>query len=143
ASAQAARPALRSPPRPAQIPLSFAQRRLWFLGRLEGPSPTYNIPVALRLTGSLDCDALEAALGDLVERHESLRTVLVETLRSPHQMILEPGNVRPKLTVQPVTEETLSQVLGIAARHTFDLANQIPLRVELFALSPNEHVLVL
>jgi len=143
ANAGAARPALHLFPRPERIPLSFAQRRLWFLDRFEGPSPTYNMPAALRLSGPLDCAALEAALGDLVERHESLRTVFAETLGSPHQMILEAANVRPKLRVQAVTEETRSKALAVAAGHSFDLANEIPLRAELFALSPNEHVLVL
>ena len=141
---QAARPALRAMARPAEIPLSFAQRRLWFLDRLEGEghqSATYTIPLAVRLTGALDRAALEAALGDLVERHESLRTIFPDTLGVPRQLILL--EARPRLAVTAVAEATLPAALAEEAQHGFDLASEPPLRAHLFALSESEHVLLL
>ena len=141
--AQSAQPALRPFPRPNEIPLSFAQRRLWFLNQLEGPGPTYNITLGLRLSGSLDPGALEAALSDLVERHESLRTVFPDTAGTPRQRVLDPASARPVLAIQPTTEEALPAALNAAARHGFDLAAEIPLRATLFVLGPQEHVLLL
>ncbi|MGA8611654.1 MAG: amino acid adenylation domain-containing protein, partial [Xanthobacteraceae bacterium] len=140
---EAARPALLAQPRPAEIPLSFAQRRLWFLDRLEGRSATYNIPMAVRLTGTLDRAGLEAALCDVVERHESLRTIFPDTLGVPRQVILEAGTARPRLMVEPVSEAALAGVLSDAARCGFDLACEPPLRAHLFALGDGEHVLLL
>src|SRR5258705_394118 len=142
--AQAAKPPLRAMAPPAEIPLSFAQRRLWFLDRLEGPSPTYHIPVAVRLSGGpLDPAALEAAVGDLVERHQSLRTIFPETLGVPRQLILEGARARPKLTVRSIGEADICEALSSAAQQSFDLSVQIPLRAELFVLSQTEHVLLL
>jgi hypothetical protein len=122
--ARPARAALRAQARPAEIPLSFAQRRLWFLDRLEGASATYSIPLALRVQGILDRPALEAALGDLVERHESLRTIFPDTLGVPRQLILDAEVARPRLAVTAVSEATLAGALSAAARTGFDLARE-------------------
>ncbi|MGW5266990.1 condensation domain-containing protein, partial [Microbispora sp. NPDC004025] len=122
------------------IPLSFAQRRLWFLHHLEGPSATYNLPLVLRLTGDLDRGALAAALNDVVGRHESLRTVFPDIDGVPHQHILDQAHVEP-VTVEAAPDE-VSGLVGEAVRRTFDLAVDLPIRAWLFAVSPAEHVLV-
>ncbi|MFH9241275.1 actinomycin synthase II AcmB, partial [Streptomyces anulatus] len=128
--------------RPPVMPLSSAQRRLWFLSTLEGPSATYNIPLVLRLSGRLDVPALCAALGDVVGRHESLRTVFPEVDGTPYQRLLTPEAAAPRLTVTPTSEADLPNALKAGARYAFDLAEQPPLRTELFELSPREHVLL-
>nr|WP_245805102.1 non-ribosomal peptide synthetase [Amycolatopsis australiensis] len=142
ADAAAARPPLvRAEPRPDVVPLSFAQQRLWFLHRLEGPSATYNMPTAVRLTGDLDTEALRAALSDVVERHEALRTVFPEIGGDPRQHVL--AGVTVPLPVRTVTEATLADAVSAAAGTVFRLGSEIPLRAELLRLGTREHVLVL
>ena len=155
--APAALPRLESLPRPQEIPLSYAQWRLWFLHRLEGgqgeqggqggdagrSSATYTIPLALRLEGALDVAALEAALCDVIARHESLRTVFPEREGIPHQLILPAQEARLTLAVTRLSEEELGSALARAAAEGFDLCREVPLRAQLFALAEQAHVLLL
>ncbi|MFD3702174.1 non-ribosomal peptide synthase/polyketide synthase [Nocardia sp. NPDC058658] len=134
------RPALVALPRPDEVPLSFAQRRLWFIHRLEGPSATFNIPLAVRVRG-LDVAALRAAIADVVARHESLRTVFVDTGGVPRQQVLDSVEV-PFTVAEPDSDEVDAAVTE-AARHTFDLTSQIPLRTSVFRSGTDEHILVL
>src|SRR6185503_5770095 len=129
------RAALVPQPRPAEIPLSYAQRRLWFLERLEGVSATYLIPLAVRLVGPLDPAALEGALGDLVERHESLRTLFPDRLGVPRQHIV--AAARPVLELVAVEAANLPAALSAAAGRGFDLSSELPLRGHLFRLEPS------
>ncbi|MEU9033202.1 amino acid adenylation domain-containing protein, partial [Streptomyces sp. NPDC048383] len=138
-----ARPPLLPAVRPERVPLSYAQRRLWFLDRLEGPGATYNVPLALRLRGTLDHDALRAALGDVVARHESLRTLFPEEAGIPYQDVLDAAVARPGLAVVEVSEDGLDAALVASAARGFDLAAELPLRAEVFVLGSEEQVLLL
>ena len=131
--------------RPAVVPLSFAQQRLWFIDQLQGPSPVYNMAVALRLGGRLDAEALGAALADVVGRHESLRTLFAAPDEIPQQLVV-PGE-RAEFGWQVVdatgwSASRLGEAIGAAARRPFDLATEIPLRAQLFTVADDEHVLV-
>ncbi|MFE3739617.1 amino acid adenylation domain-containing protein [Streptomyces sp. NPDC059134] len=141
--AGAARPALRRATRPARPPLSPAQRRLWFLHRMDPDDGAYHLPIAVRLTGHLDRRALRRALADVVARHESLRTVVHEHGPDPFQVVLDPGDARPGLPVTAVEESALDGVLRDHATRPFDLSRHIPLRAELFETGEDRHVLLL
>ncbi|MFI0790723.1 amino acid adenylation domain-containing protein [Streptomyces lydicus] len=139
---RAERPALVAMPRPETIPLSFAQRRLWFLHKLEGPSATYNMPLALRLSGDVDREALRAALLDVVGRHESLRTMFPEQDGEPRQRVVPADQVELWWETCAVSERKLPEALETAARYGFDLSDEIPVRVSLFTCG-DDHVLLL
>ncbi|MFD5763286.1 condensation domain-containing protein, partial [Streptomyces sp. NPDC127044] len=134
------RPPVARTTRPERVPLSFAQRRLWFLSQMEGRSATYNMPAVLRLSGELDRAALAAALGDVSDRHEALRTVFREFDGVPFQRVLD---VRPELLCTDATPDGLAAEIAEFCGREFDLAVEPPLRARLFALSPTEHVLAL
>ncbi len=140
-----ARPPLRVMPRPERVPLSYAQQRLWFLDQLQGPSPVYNMAVALRLSGRLDADALGAALADVVGRHESLRTLFAAPEGIAQQLVTPAERADFGWDVVDATGWSASQLgeaIGAAVRHPFDLATEIPLRARLFRIADDEHVLV-
>ncbi|MGC9382889.1 condensation domain-containing protein, partial [Streptomyces sp. MH13] len=109
------------------------------------PSATYNMPFALRLTGDVDHDALEAALNDLVVRHEPLRTVFSETADRPVQRVLPAERAHLALRTVTVGQDRLEAEIRAAARHPFDLAADIPAKAWLFRTedAPNAAVLLL
>ncbi|MFD3455113.1 non-ribosomal peptide synthase/polyketide synthase [Streptomyces sp. NPDC058691] len=136
-----ARPALTAAPeRPARVPLSAAQRRLWLVERLTGGGAAYNFPLVFRLRGALDREALREALHDVAARHEALRTLVGEQDGEPFQRIVPAGDARPEFTVADATETGLPGLIEAAQRRPFDLAEQLPLRGEVFAVGPDDHV---
>src|ERR1039457_2272486 len=143
AAGHTAQPALRPIPHGNLLPLAWVQRGLWFMHRLEGPSPTYNIPDVERLSGPLDKEALRAALNDIVRRHEALRTLFVEQDGEPYQRILDADAVGDRLEIVPVTEEELPAAVESAVRYSFDLASEPPFRWSLFELGPTDFVLAI
>ncbi|MFJ4762821.1 amino acid adenylation domain-containing protein [Streptomyces diastaticus] len=125
-------PALSASVRPDRVPASFAQERMWFLDRLDGEAATYNIPLPVTLRHPLDLDALRAALGDVADRHESLRTVFGEENGTVHQRVLPPGALRPALHVVDCPDEERAAHAAAAMRRSFDLTRDSALWAALF-----------
>ena len=133
--------------REQDLPLSFAQQRLWFLDQLEPGSSAYNIPNAVRLSGKLDTKALEQSMQELVRRHESLRTTLRTREGQPVQVIRPVRRFRLPIADLSVllpkqSEAVVRQLAQQEARHPFDLLHGPLLRVNLVRLSEDEHVLL-
>jgi amino acid adenylation domain-containing protein len=129
------------------LPLSFAQQRLWFLDQLNPGSSAYNVPLAVRLNGRLDIDALERSVSAIVSRHESLRTTFVEIERKPVQLISDPKAIR--IAVDDLSdlpdgerEREAEQRINAAAVRPFDLRRGPLLRFNLLRLADDEHVLL-
>ncbi|MDT0429199.1 non-ribosomal peptide synthetase [Streptomyces salyersiae] len=140
--AAAARPALRRAVRPDRPPLSPAQRRLWFLHELDPGTAAYHISFAVRLRGALDHRALRLALGDVLARHESLRTLIKESDGEPYQAVPASGDARVTLPLAPVDDASLDAALRDSAALPFDLARDVPLRAALFRTADDRHTLL-
>ncbi|MBT2417247.1 amino acid adenylation domain-containing protein [Streptomyces sp. ISL-22] len=126
------------------LPLSYAQRRLWFLDRVDAGT-AYTLPVLVRLRGEIDARALRAALGDVAARQAVLRTVFEESDGEPGQRVLSGTVALPRLRQVPVTSGELARAVSEAARHRFDLGAELPLHAVLFHVQdrPGEHALLL
>ncbi|WP_444543832.1 amino acid adenylation domain-containing protein [Nocardia pneumoniae] len=127
-------------PRPERIPLSLAQQGMWFLNRFDTASVAYNVPLAVRLTGVIDTDALRTAIEDLVARHEILRTIYPhqdsgEAQDTPVQVILPVAQAVPRFEIRAVAPADVRDAVVALAGTAFDLTTDVPLRVVLFDLS--------
>ncbi|MEK2479719.1 condensation domain-containing protein, partial [Streptomyces noursei] len=144
--AGSARAALAPQVRPERVPLSFAQRRLWFLQQFENQaSAAYNMPLAFTLHGHVEVTALRESLADVLLRHESLRTLLPQSDGRPCQQVLpgEDARIEDSLTVHQLGSTELEEAVRTASTCTFDLTAELPLRAHLFSTSGDEHVLLL
>ncbi|GLV53931.1 hypothetical protein KDH_07820 [Dictyobacter sp. S3.2.2.5] len=141
-------PAIEPVKRDPQLPLSFSQQRLWFMDQLAHESATYNLCVAIRLSGQVDIAGLEYSLQTIVQRHEALRTVFRATQGNPLQVILPSISLGLEVVDLTQLEEeqrtaTLEQLMQLQVRKPFDLAKGPLLRTHLFQAAAQEYVFLL
>ncbi|KAF9948753.1 hypothetical protein BGZ72_009364, partial [Mortierella alpina] len=133
--------------REGYLEVSLAQQRLWVLAQMEGVSENYHVPVALRLQGDLNQDALEKALNSLFARHEALRTVFVSVKGQPKIRLLSADDGMPFVlhNLQEVQdkETTVKQFAALEAATSFDLEKGPLVRAQLIKLAEDEHVFLL
>ena len=148
------RPPLTSVPRDQELPLSFAQERLWFTTQLAPESSAYNLPNAFHIQGPLNPAALEQAISEVVRRHETLRTTFSTSNGRPVQIIAPPrpapllsvdlgGLAETRRPLQPWELDEVKQLIKQEARKPFDLARDLMLRATLFRLSRGDYILSL
>ena len=136
------------PSEPKRFPLSFAQERLWFLTELDPDNPSYNVPVALRLTGDLDVAALEKSITAIVERHETLRTTFAEIDGEPFQFVSNAEATAIKVIDLPLltdaeVESESRRLMSEFVAQPFDVARDRLLRVRLIRFAADDHLLLL
>ncbi|WP_226438606.1 condensation domain-containing protein, partial [Rhodococcus yananensis] len=136
------RVALVAQPRPERVPLSPAQQRMWFLNRLESASAAYNIPAALKLSGTLDTDAMRAAVRDVVGRHEVLRTVYPETDGVGYQKVLPISDAVIDLPVVDTAADAVQDTVDEFFATQFDVTRDVPIRARLLRVASTEYVLM-
>ncbi|QLE48446.1 amino acid adenylation domain-containing protein [Nostoc sp. C057] len=130
--------------RSGDLPLSFAQQRMWFLYQLESQSPFYNEGLQLRVAGVLNVEALQQSINEIIRRHEILRTTFPAVDGKPVQVISPSlALAMPILDFQGIEESEVQQIVTKEARQPFDLSNGPLLRVTLLRLGSESHILVL
>ena len=133
--------------RDEELPLSFAQQRMWFLDQLESVSHAYNIAVAIHMNGPLDAPALEQSLSEVVRRHEILRTVFTRVGAEPVQVINDAQPLAlPVIDLQHLAEPErtaeVARLASVEAQHHFDLARGPLFRATLLKLNTDENILL-
>ncbi|MBA6304371.1 non-ribosomal peptide synthase/polyketide synthase [Colwellia sp. MB02u-14] len=134
--------AIESVSRTEDLPLSFAQQRLWFIDQMDTASANYNMPMAIRFQGNLNIDALQRAFDTIIARHESLRTVFKTQEGQAVQVILEPKEVLIPLIDLPTSDSNLEALVNEHALRSFDLSTDLMLRVTLVRENSNSHVIL-
>ncbi|MGW7286416.1 amino acid adenylation domain-containing protein, partial [Streptomyces sp. NPDC054847] len=137
------RPALTAGERPAELPLSHAQQRLWVVQQIECTSAAYNFPLVMRMRGTLDVPAWRAALADVAARHEALRTVFSERDGQVFQRVLPVERAQPVVECLRADEAEVPGIVDAAVNRPFDLAAELPLRATVVEVAPEDHVVVL
>lgn len=125
------------------VPLSYAQNRLWIIDQMEGPSAAYNIPLVIELNGPLDVKALNEALQEVVDRHDSLRTVFAVENDLPVQKIVPVKKTPVLLQTIKLNKDEIENVLNQAVSEEFKLKAEPPFKAALYEIGEGEYVLLL
>ncbi|QIR40546.1 amino acid adenylation domain-containing protein [Tolypothrix sp. PCC 7910] len=130
-----------------EIPLSFAQQRLWFFSQLEPDSPAYNVNGAVKIQGAINIEALRQSINEITKRHEVLRTQLIAENGRAAQVILPELSLNlPIINLQHLSkieqENTIQELIFAETQQPFNLSQEPLLRIKLLSLSEQEHILL-